>query len=281
MAEQNQNNVILIDIEQEVKQSYLTYAMSVIVSRALPDARDGLKPVHRRILYSMFELGLRHSSPTKKVSRILGAVLANYHPHGPDSVYNALARLAQNFSLRYPLVHGQGNFGSIDGDPPAAYRYTEAKLSAISEEMLADIRKKTVDFVLNYDESQKEPTVLPAALPSLLVNGATGIAVGFTTDIPPHNLHEIKNAIIALVDNPDTTTEELCKIVKGPDFPTGAIIRGTRGIYNAYKTGNGRITLQSHHTIEEHKDHEKIIFSDIPYGKRKAEIVQQLGRTSK
>lgn len=276
MTEQNPNNIILIDVEKEVKQSYLNYAMSVIVSRALPDARDGLKPVHRRILYSMLEIGLRHNTPTKKVSRILGAVLANYHPHGPDSVYNALARLAQDFSLRYPLVHGQGNFGSIDGDPAAAYRYTEAKLSAISEEMMADIKKDTVDFMLNYDESQKEPTVLPAALPSLLVNGAMGIAVGFTTEIPPHNLREVSDAIVALADNPEITIEQLMKFIKGPDFPVGGIIRGTSGIYNAFKTGNGKITIQSHHTIETIKDSERIVFTDIPYTKRKAEIISHL-----
>lgn len=276
MTEQNKNKLIHVDVEKEIKKSYLNYAMSVIVSRALPDARDGLKPVHRRILYSMLELGLRYSTPTKKVARIIGAMLANYHPHGPDSVYNALARLAQNFSLRYPLVYGQGNFGSIDGDPPAAYRYTEAKLSQIAEEMLVDIRKKTVDFMLNYDESQKEPTVLPAVLPSLLVNGATGIAVGFTSEIPPHNLKEIADAIIATIDNPDITTENLIKIVKGPDFPMGAIIRGSSGIYNAYKTGNGRITIQSCHSIEIKGEYKRIIFHDIPYAKRKAEIISQL-----
>lgn len=269
--------IIPVDIEHEIKQSYLNYAMSVIVSRALPDARDGLKPVHRRILYSMYEIGLRHNSPTKKAARVLGDVLAKYHPHGQDSVYNALVRLAQDFSLRYPLVEGQGNFGSIDGDPPAAYRYTETRLAAISEEMLADIKKKTVDFRPNYDESQEEPTVLPAALPSLLLNGSTGIAVGFTTEIPPHNLREIADAVVALADNPDLPVEELIKIVKGPDFPVGGIIKGTRGIYSAFKNGNGRITIQSRHVIEQAKDDsERIVFIDIPYMKRKSDLILQL-----
>lgn len=269
----NTSKLFPIDIEQEVKQSYTNYAMSVIVSRAIPEARDGLKPVHRRILYSMFEQGLRHNSEPKKVAKVLGGVLGNYHPHGQDSVYNALVRLAQDFSLRYPLVIGQGNFGSIDGDPPAAYRYTETKLAPISEEMLADIRKNTVDFMPNYDETQQEPTVLPAALPSLLINGATGIAVGFTTEIPPHNLKEIAEAVVTLVDNSDTTDEALYKIVRGPDFPTGSIICGTKNIIKAYKYGRGQIILQARHTIETHNEYERIVFLDVPYAKRKAELV--------
>ena len=283
MSEDNNNidqptdRIIPVDIEHEIKQSYLNYAMSVIVSRALPDARDGLKPVHRRILYSMYELGLRHNTPTKKAARVLGDVLAKYHPHGQDSVYSALVRLAQDFSLRYPLIEGQGNFGSIDGDPPAAYRYTETRLAAISDEMLADIRKKTVDFRPNYDDSQEEPVVLPAAIPSLLINGSTGIAVGFTTEIPPHNLREVAEAIIALADNPDIHIDELIKFVKGPDFPTGAIIRGKSGIYAAFRTGNGRITLQSRHEIETTKDgNERIVFIDVPYMKRKSEMIRHL-----
>lgn len=283
--EENKNNIaagiaertIVVDIEREIKQSYLNYAMSVIVSRALPDARDGLKPVHRRILYAMYEMGLRHNTPTKKAARVLGDVLGKYHPHGQDSVYNALVRLAQDFSLRYPLIEGQGNFGSIDGDPPAAYRYTETRLAAISDEMLADIKKKTVDFRPNYDESQEEPVVLPAAIPSLLINGSTGIAVGFTTEIPPHNLREVAEAIVTLADNPDIHIEELIKIITGPDFPTAAIIRGKSGIYSAYKTGKGRITLQSHHEIETTKEgNERIVFTDIPYMKRKSEMIKHL-----
>ncbi len=273
---ENSGQIIPIDIEKEVKTSYLTYAMSVIVSRALPDARDGLKPVHRRILYTMFESGLHHTGTTRKCARIVGGVISNYHPHGPDSIYNALARLSQNFSMRYPLIIGQGNFGSIDGDPPAAYRYTEAKLSQISEELLANIRKNTVDFVPNFDESTKEPTVLPSVLPFLLLNGSTGIAVGLTTEVPPHNLHELAAAVIQQVDNPNISTEELCDIVKGPDFPTGGIIMGTSGIKKAYKTGRGIITIQSRHTLEQSKGYDQIIFTDIPYAKRKSEMIARL-----
>ena len=273
---ENSGHIIPIDIEKEVKTSYLTYAMSVIVSRALPDARDGLKPVHRRILYTMFESGLHHNGTTRKCARIVGGVISNYHPHGPDSIYNALARLSQSFSMRYPLIIGQGNFGSIDGDPPAAYRYTEAKLSQISEELLADIRKDTVDFIPNFDESTKEPTVLPSVLPFLLLNGSTGIAVGLTTEVPPHNIHELAEAVIQQIDNPDISIDELCDIVKGPDFPTGGIIMGTNGIKKAYKTGRGIITIQSRHTLEHSKGYDQIIFTDTPYAKRKSEMITRL-----
>ncbi len=276
MKEQLREKIIPVQIEDEIKRSYLNYAMSVIVSRALPDVRDGLKPVHRRILYSMLDLGMRSDSQTKKCADVVGHTLGKYHPHGQLSVYNALARLAQDFSIRYPLVHGQGNFGSLDGDPPAADRYTEAKLSRISEELLLDIRKNTVDFVPNYDESRKEPTVLPSAVPSLLLNGSTGIAVGLTTEIPPHNMREIIDAIIAQIDSPDISIDTLCTIVKGPDFPTGAIIKGISGIQKAYHTGKGSITIQSHFTIENNPTGDVIIFSDIPYAKQKAEMVSRL-----
>ena len=268
--------IIRVNIEDEIKQSYLNYAMSVIVSRALPDARDGLKPVHRRILYTMFESGMRYDTATKKSANVVGSTLGRYHPHGQASVYDALVRMAQPFSLRYPLVFGQGNFGSLDRDPPAADRYTETKLEQISEEMLGHIRKNTVDFVPNYDESRKEPAVLPAALPCLLLNGSTGIAVGFTTEIPPHNLREIADAIVAYIDNSDISTDELLQYVKGPDFPTGAVIRGIAGIRKAYQTGMGRITVQSHYTIEEKESGDRIIFTDIPFAKSKAELIKRL-----
>ena len=234
-----------IDIEEEMKSSYLDYAMSVIVSRALPDVRDGLKPVQRRVLYAMDGIGLRHNSPYKKSARIVGEVLGKYHPHGDAPVYEAMVRMAQDFSLRYAFVDGQGNFGSIDNDPPAAMRYTEARLSRIAEEMLLDIEKNTVDFVPNFDDSLQEPSVLPARLPNLLVNGSTGIAVGMTTNIPPHNLGEICDAIIYLINSPDATADELLELVKGPDFPTGGIIWGKEGIDNAYTTGQGKIILRA------------------------------------
>lgn len=272
----DENRIIKINIEDEIKQSYLNYAMSVIVSRALPDARDGLKPVHRRILYTMFEAGMRHDTPTKKSANVVGTALGRYHPHGQTSVYDALVRLAQPFSLRYPLVFGQGNFGSLDRDPPAADRYTEARLEQIADEMLADIKKNTVDFTPNYDESRQEPTVLPAALPCLLLNGSTGIAVGFTTEIPPHNLREIADAIAAYVDDEHISAEDLMRHVKGPDFPTGAAILGVEGIRKAYRTGAGKITVQSHYTIEERESGDRIIFTDIPFAKNKAELIKRL-----
>ena len=228
--ETNQSILTPVDIESEMKKSYLDYAMSVIIGRALPDVRDGLKPVHRRILYGMYELGLTSTKPYRKCAKIVGEVLGKFHPHGDSPVYDALVRMAQDFNMRYPLIDGQGNFGSVDGDPPAAMRYTEARLSKIAEEMLADIEKETVDFIPNFDESEKEPVVLPTRIPSLLVNGSSGIAVGMATNIPPHNLKEIVEAAILLVENPETTLKQVMKIVPGPDFPTAGYIYGRDGI---------------------------------------------------
>ncbi len=230
-----------IDIEKEMKSSYLDYAMSVIVSRALPDVRDGLKPVQRRILYAMDGLGLHHNTSHKKSARIVGEVMGKYHPHGDASIYDTMVRMAQDFSLRYVLVDGQGNFGSVDNDPPAAMRYTEARLTEMAEEMLVDIDKNTVAFVPNFDDSLKEPSILPARLPNLLVNGSSGIAVGMTTNIPPHNLGEVCDAIAYLIDNPQATTDELLDFVTGPDFPTAAIILGEEGIKSAYVTGKEKL----------------------------------------
>lgn len=265
------------DLSEEMKVSYLNYAMSVIVSRALPDARDGLKPVHRRILYAMWDMGLKANAPTKKCARVVGDVLGKYHPHGDASVYDALVRLGQDFSLRYPVVRPQGNFGSIDGDPPAAMRYTEAKLSKLGEEMLADIGKETVDFMNNYDESLKEPVVLPAAFPFLLVNGSSGIAVGMATNMAPHNLREVIEGINAYIDNPDITIEGLMEFVKGPDFPSYGRIMGRSGISEAFRTGKGKIVIRSTYTIEEHdKGRDKIIFTEIPYQVNKSELVKKI-----
>ena len=253
-------------IEQEMKTSYLNYAMSVIVGRALPDVRDGLKPVHRRILYAMKELGLDHSKPYRKCAKIVGDVLGKYHPHGDVAVYDTLVRMVQSFSLRYPLVDGQGNFGSVDGDSAASMRYTEARLASISEEMLRDIEKKTVNFAPNYDESEEEPTVLPAVLPNLLCNGSSGIAVGMATNIPPHNLNEVSDGIAALVDDPDLQIKDLMKFIKGPDFPTGATICGAEGIKSAYETGRGLLRIRAKAGIEELKGGKQaIIISEIPY----------------
>jgi DNA gyrase subunit A len=254
-----------VNIEDEMRSSYLDYAMSVIVSRALPDVRDGLKPVHRRILYAMDGLGLGHTGPHKKSARIVGEVLGKYHPHGDTSVYDAMVRMAQEFSMRYVLVDGQGNFGSMDNDPPAAMRYTEVRLSPISAEMLVDIDKGTVDFVPNFDDSLKEPSVLPARLPNLLVNGSSGIAVGMTTNIPPHNLGEVCDAISYLIDNPAATIDELTQFIKGPDFPTAGVILGQEGIKNAYATGHGRIVVQA-----------KVLVEDIPGGGRRQIVVTEL-----
>lgn len=258
--------VIPVAIEDEVKDSYLTYAMSVIVSRALPDVRDGLKPVHRRILYSMNEMGLRSDRAAKKSGRIVGDVLGKYHPHGDMSIYDALVRMAQDFSLRYPMVTGQGNFGSIEGDPPAAMRYTEARMAPLAEEMLADIKKETVDFGPNYDDSMEEPLVLPAAVPFLLVNGASGIAVGMATNMPPHNLREVAHAVAATIDDPTITMDGLMEHITGPDFPTGGIIFGRKGIRDAYRTGHGRITVRARFVIETTKSgRDVIIVNEIPY----------------
>lgn len=270
--------LIPISIEDEVKKAYIDYSMSVIVSRALPDVRDGLKPVHRRILYSMEEMGLRYTTPTKKCARIVGDVLGKFHPHGDVSVYDALVRMAQDFSLRYTVVEGQGNFGSVDGDPPAAMRYTEAKLAKIADPMINDIKKETVDFVPNYDDSMVEPSVLPAAFPFLLANGSSGIAVGMATNMPPHNLREVATAIGAYIDNPEVSIDELSKIVKGPDFPTGGIIFGRKGIRQAYKTGRGRIIMRGRFTIDiDKKGKETIIFTEIPYQVNKANLITRIG----
>jgi DNA gyrase subunit A len=276
MAEQT-GRVIQVPIEDEVKTAYLNYAMSVIVSRALPDVRDGLKPVHRRLLFAMDELGLRANAATKKSARITGDAMGKYHPHGDMSLYDALVRMAQDFSLRYPLVHGQGNFGSIDGDPPAASRYTEAKLSRIGEEMLADLDKETVDFVPNYDESLKEPSVLPSALPNLLVNGSSGIAVGMATNMAPHNLSEIGAAIAAFIDDPEISVEGIMRHVTGPDFPTGGIIFGKRGIKEAYLTGRGKVIVRGKFQIETLKgSREQIIFNEIPYAINKTTLITRI-----
>lgn len=271
-----QEKIQPVEIEEEIKYSYLDYAMSVIVSRALPDVRDGLKPVQRRVLYTMYELGLLHNRPYKKCARIVGETLGKYHPHGDAAVYDTLVRLAQDFTMRYPLVDGQGNFGSIDGDSPAAMRYTEARLSAIAEEMLQDIEKNTVDFRPNFDETLKEPEVLPTILPNLLVNGSSGIAVGMATNIPPHNLNEIVDGLIALLKNPDLPVEKLMKYVKGPDFPTGGIIVGLSGIKEAYTTGRGRIIVRAKANIENYKGRSRIVITEIPYQVNKASLIEKI-----
>ncbi len=275
--EENAKKVILVDIEKEMKKSYIDYAMSVIVQRALPDVRDGLKPVHRRILYSMNELGLTPEKTFRKSAYIVGDVLGKYHPHGDASVYDALVRMAQDFSLRYPLVNGHGNFGSVDGDGAAAMRYTEAKMPKISTEMLEDIDKNTVNFMPNYDEKLQEPTVLPAKIPNLLVNGSSGIAVGMATNIPAHNLTEIINAIVTLIDKDNVTDEELLALVKGPDFPTGGIIVGREGIRNAYLTGRGKIIVRAKTDIEEHGNGRyRIIVNELPYQVNKARLIENM-----
>ena len=266
-----------IEIVKEMKAAYIDYSMSVIVSRALPDVRDGLKPVHRRILYTMHEAGLGPNQPFRKSATTVGDVLGKYHPHGDASVYDAMVRLAQGFSLRYPLVDGQGNFGSVDGDPPAAYRYTEARMSKIATEMLTDIDKDTVDYQPNFDERHPEPTVLPTRIPNLLANGSMGIAVGMATNIPSHNLRELIDAVVAIIDNKDLSFEELLQIVKGPDFPTGGIIQGFSGIRSAYYTGRGKITVRAKAEIEEMKgDRYRIVVTEIPYLVNKAELIKTI-----
>jgi DNA gyrase subunit A len=271
-----------VNIEEEMKSSYLDYAMSVIISRALPDVRDGLKPVQRRILYSMHELGVRHNSSFKKSARIVGEVMGKYHPHGDAPVYEAMVRLAQDFSMRYTLVDGQGNFGSVDNDPPAAMRYTEARLSAIAEEMLVDIDKETVDFTPNFDNSLQEPLVLPAKLPNLLVNGSAGIAVGMATSIPPHNLSEVCEAIVHVIENPEATFDELMQFVKGPDFPTGAIIMGMEGIRQAYATGQGKVVVRARvEEAEARGGRTQIIISELPYQVDKAALVRRIAELAK
>ncbi|MSQ07255.1 MAG: DNA gyrase subunit A [Dehalococcoidia bacterium] len=268
-----------VRIQDEMRSSYISYAMSVIVSRALPDVRDGLKPVQRRILFAMHEMGIRPNTAYKKSARIVGEVLGKYHPHGDSSVYDAQVRLAQAFSLRYPLVDGQGNYGSVDGDPPAAMRYTEARLAAIADELLADIDLNTVDFTTNFDDSLREPTVLPSRLPNLLINGASGIAVGMATNLPPHNLSEICDAICLVINNPDCTPEELMQLVPGPDFPTAGIIRGRAGIVEAYTTGRGRIVMEAATEIEETKGgRQQIIVTELPYQVNKATLVEKIAQ---
>ena len=272
-----ENGVVNAEIVEEMKKSYIDYAMSVIVQRALPSVEDGLKPVHRRILYSMYSLGLDASKPTVKSARIVGDVIGKYHPHGDISVYDALVRLAQDFSMRYPLVKGQGNFGSVDADSPAAMRYTEARLSKISEQLLEDIEKETVKMNPNFDNSLKEPDTLPAKLPNLLLNGTTGIAVGMATNIPPHNLTELCDAIIAYIDNFEISVDELTGIVKGPDFPTGGFAMGS-GILDMYKTGKGKIIMRARTTTEEEKGKQYIIVTEIPYMVNKAELIKNIAR---
>ena len=276
MIEGSRGNIIPINIEDEMRGAYIDYSMSVIISRALPDVRDGLKPVHRRVLYGMLELGVSYNRPYKKSARIVGEVLGKYHPHGDSSVYDTMVRMAQDWSLRYPLVDGQGNFGSIDGDSPAAMRYTEARLKRISEEMLNDINKNTVDFQPNFDDSLNEPTVLPAALPNLLLNGASGIAVGMATNMPPHNLTEIVNGINAYIDNKDIDTKELMTHVTAPDFPTGGIIYGYQGVINAFETGRGRVVMRAKAHFDQTKTgKEQIIVTEIPYMVNKASMIEK------
>ncbi|MDL2324102.1 DNA gyrase subunit A [Ruminococcaceae bacterium OttesenSCG-928-A16] len=282
MEDHPESTLIVRDIEREMKDAFLDYSMSVIVARALPDVRDGLKPVHRRILYTMYEKGNDPSHPYKKSADTVGSVLGSYHPHGDASVYDAMVRLAQDFSLRYPLVEGQGNFGSVDGDPPAAYRYTEARMSKIAVEMMTDIEKETVEFVPNYDERLTEPSVLPSRFPNLLVNGSTGIAVGMATNIPPHNLREVVDGAVAIIDNPEIELPELMEHVKGPDFPTGGIIMGRSGIRAAYATGRGKVLLRGRAEIEEKKNGRfQIIITEIPYMVNKAKLQQDIDRLVK
>ncbi len=269
------DKLIPINIEDEMKSAYIDYSMSVIVSRALPDVRDGMKPVHRRVLYGMHDLGVRSNSSYKKSARIVGEVLGKYHPHGDSSVYDTMVRMAQSWSLRYLMVDGQGNFGSIDGDSPAAMRYTEARMQKISEEMLADIDKNTVDHQLNFDDTLKEPTVLPTRVPNLLINGASGIAVGMATNMPPHNLKEVAEGIIAQIDNPDITIDELMTYIKAPDFPTGGIIYGYEGVKEAFHTGRGRVVLRAKADIQELDGRECIIVTEIPYQVNKAEMIRK------
>lgn len=280
---QGGSEIIRVNIEDEMRQSYLDYAMSVIVGRALPDVRDGLKPVHRRVLYAMRELGNDWNKPYKKSARVVGDVVGKYHPHGDAAVYDTLVRMAQPFSLRYPLVDGQGNFGSIDGDAPAAMRYTEVRLSRIAHELLEDIDRDTVDFQPNYDESEREPTVLPGRLPNLLVNGAAGIAVGMATNIPPHNLGEVIDALIALIDDPEISIESLMRWLPGPDFPTGGIINGAAGILEAYRTGRGRILVRArtHFETDEDTGREAIIVTELPYQVNKARLIERIAELVK
>ncbi len=274
--EEPTENIVPINIEDEMKISYIDYSMSVIVGRALPDVRDGLKPVHRRILYGMQDQGMTHDKPYKKSARIVGDVMGKYHPHGDAAIYDTMVRLAQDFNMRYTLADGQGNFGSIDGDAAAAMRYTEVRMDRIAEEMLADIDKDTVDYVPNYDGSLKEPVVLPSKFPNLLINGSTGIAVGMATNMPPHNLSEIIDAVTMTIDNPDVELQELMGVVKGPDFPTGAYIFGSAGFHSAYKTGRGIVKMRAKTSVEEHKNKESIIIDEMPYQVNKAKLIENI-----
>ena len=275
MAE-TEDRIIRINIEDEMKSAYIDYSMSVIVSRALPDVRDGFKPVHRRILYGMSELGNTSNKPHKKSARIVGEVLGKYHPHGDSSVYFAMVRMAQEWSMRYLLVDGQGNMGSVDGDSPAAMRYTEARLSRLAEEMLKDIDKETVDFQLNFDDTLQEPTVLPTRIPNLLINGASGIAVGMATNMAPHNMTESIDAIVAYIDDRDIDTDGLMQYIKAPDFPSGGFIYGYQGVRDAFETGRGRVVMRGRAEIETEGNHEKIVITEIPYLVNKAELIKHI-----
>ncbi|MBU7048460.1 MAG: DNA gyrase subunit A, partial [Theionarchaea archaeon] len=269
-------NIVETTLEEEMKDSYIDYAMSVIAGRALPNVKDGLKPVHRRILYAMNQMGLTHDKPTRKSARVVGEVLGKYHPHGDAAVYDTLVRMVQDFSLRYPLVTGQGNFGSVDGDSPAAMRYTEARMASITHELLLDIEKETVEFVPNFDGSLQEPLVLPAKLPNLLINGSSGIAVGMATNIPPHNLREVAEALIMIIDNPDISTRRLMKVVKAPDFPTGGLIYGRSGIEKAYRTGKGKLVIRGRTRIDEKNGVRRIVITEIPYQVNKAKLIEDI-----
>src|SRR6056297_834488 len=270
-------NVVQVDIDDQMKDAFLDYAMSVIVSRALPDVRDGLKPVHRRILYALHDLGMTPNKSHKKSARIVGEVLGKYHPHGDTAVYDTMVRMAQDFSYRYPLIDGHGNFGSVDGDSAAAMRYTEARMASIAQELLTDIKKDTVDFVPNFDDSLKEPEVLPARFPNLLVNGSSGIAVGMSTSIPPHNLGEVIDGVIKLINNPEITTKELMGTIKGPDFPTGGQIMGRGSIYKAYKNGRGKLTVRAKTRVEDLSVNRKqIIVDELPYQVNKARLIKKI-----
>ena len=275
--EENEGKIIERNIETEMKTSYIDYAMSVIVSRALPDVRDGLKPVHRRILYAMYEDGITSDKPYRKSANTVGSVLGRYHPHGDSSVYDAMVRMAQDFSLRYPLIDWHGNFGWVDCDAGAATRYTEARMSKIAETMLTDIEKNTVDFMPNYDDRLQEPTVLPAKIPTLLINGSSGIAVGMATNIPPHNLTEVINGIVKIIDDDNVTDEQLMAIIKGPDFPTEGLILGREGIKEAYTTGKGKITMRAEAEIEEMSGNkQRIIVRSLPYQVNKAKLIENI-----
>jgi DNA gyrase subunit A len=277
-----QTTIIPVDLEKEMKKSFIDYAMSVISDRALPDIRDGLKPVHRRILYSMFTQGFTPDKPYRKCATTVGDVLGRFHPHGDASVYDALVRLAQDFSMRYMLVEGHGNFGSMDGDPPAAYRYTEARLQKVAMEMMSDINKGTVDFRPNFDEHDVEPVALPSRFPNLLVNGSVGIAVGMATNIPPHNMGEVIDGVVMLLDNPESTIEDLMTVIKGPDFPTGGMILGRRGMSDTYRTGKGRIVVRAHTDIEVMSNgRARIIVHDLPYMVNKARLIERIAELVK